>query len=136
MDSFEGAPSGWVLKTWRNNPNAGSFVRTNTPDGESAARIHSTSGDDALYWQQVAVKPNTNYELTGIIKTQNVVITEAGGQIGANLSIWGTREVSNSVAGTRNWTKAQLRFNSVTRSSVKIAVRLGHHGSTTWNRLV
>jgi hypothetical protein len=62
------------------------------------------------------------------VKTENV---KSQGNIGANLSLWSQPEVSRSITGTHDWTWVQLPFNSGSRTSVDLCLRLGHHGNLT-----
>ena len=94
-------------------------------------KISTTTPDDARWIQTVTVKPNTNYRVSGWIKTQNVVPENANsGSAGANLSIYGTWTHSPGLLGTQNWTYVTVDFNSGNSSQAQIAVRLGYWSDT------
>ena len=64
------------------------------------------------------------------MKTEDVQIVQARGQVGANLSLLESAERSNSLTGTIDWTYLTLKFNSQDRTTVRAGARLGHNGST------
>jgi hypothetical protein len=97
--------------------------------GRGSARISSLTATDAYFEQEVSVEPETQYLLTGWIKTDNVV-----SGAGANLALSGTS--AEGRFGTTDWTRVVLWFNSDSRTKVTIAARLGYPGKpsagTAW----
>jgi hypothetical protein len=93
----------------------------NAHSGASSVRISSPFGTDAWFQQEVRVEPETQYMLTGWIKTENVV-----SGTGANLSLIGTWFASEGRFGTTDWTRVVLWFNSGPRTTVTIGARLGY----------
>jgi hypothetical protein len=130
--SFESpkAPA-WSANSWRGNKTVGRIVRDGPREGRQLATLDSDQADDASFQQKVAVQPHTRYLLSGWSRTKKVTITEKGGQVGANLSILGGYERSSTtLTGSKDWTYLTLVFDSGDRTSVQVAARLGHHGST------
>ena len=101
-------------------------------EGGTSMRIENTTGDDYCIFQKVVVKPGTRYRFSGVIKTKGVVAR--GGA--ATLSLLGTWSGSKSVAGSGNWEKVSVEFDSGAEPTITVAVRLGHWGSlamgTAW----
>lgn len=135
--SFEEAPqSGWVVRSWRMNPRASAIVTDHSRSGKGSAILRSGQSDDCMFAQKVTVKPEKRYLLCGWVQSKDVVIVDRAGQMGANLSVWGGFESSQSIVGTMDWTYLTLVFNSGGRTEVEVGCRLGHHGSlasgTAW----
>ena len=66
--------------------------------GKRCIAISTETGVDAGWIAVVPVKPNTTYNLSGWIKTQNVK-----GAMGASLGIEGRKETYGSLTGTNKW---------------------------------
>ena len=86
--------------------------------------------NDIHFTQELTVQPQTDYVFSGWVKTEDVQIVPAGGQVGANLSLLESAERSHSFTGTNDWTYLTLKFNSQDRTTVRAGARLGHNGST------
>ena len=103
----------------------------NAHSGTSSGRISSSSATDAYFYQHVNVEPETQYLLSGWIKTENVV-----SGTGANLSLIDTWFHSEGRFGTTDWTRVVLWFNSGPSTSVTIGARLGYSSNpsagTAW----
>lgn len=129
--SFETEAGGrWLVVSWRQNREAAVVQGEEVKEGEKAVVIRSADADDARYLQQVAVKPNTRYLLCGWVRTKGVEVVEKGGRHGANLSLDGGYEATDSLVGTRDWTYVTLIFDSGKRSEVTVCARLGFYFST------
>ncbi len=132
----EEATNKWSLRSWRNNGNVFAIVNDASKSGKAAAVLRSPTGDDAMIWQQVAVKPATQYLLTGWVRTEKIVIDQEEGTMGANFCIGSDSETSRSLVGTNDWTYLTLIFNSGDRITIEVGARLGHHSSiasgTAW----
>ena len=94
---------------------------TTAHSGASSVRISLPSVGDAWFQQQVTVEPETQYLLTGWIKTENV---HSGA--GANLSLVDTYTQSEGRFGTTDWTRVYLWFNSGPKTKITIGPRLGN----------
>ena len=88
--------------------------------GSSSIRISSPYVTHAWFKQEVTVEPETQYLLSGWIKTENV---RSGS--GANLAIFGTWFYSEGRFGTTDWTRVVVWFNSGPSTKVTIGARLG-----------
>ena len=99
--------------------------------GVSSVRISSSTATYAWYEQVVTVEPNTQYMLTGWVKTENV---SSGG--GANLSLLSGWLHSEGLYGTNDWTRVNLQFNSGPTTQLTIGAQLGYFGNmstgTVW----
>ncbi len=130
--SFE-APdsSAWVVTSWRVNNAVGHVAKGKSHAGQRFAVLDTDQADDATFKQIVTVKAKTKYLLCGWVKTENVTIAETGGTVGASLSILGGFErTPTSMLGTKDWTYLSFAFDSGDRTTIEVAARLGHHGST------
>jgi Bacterial Ig domain/Bacterial TSP3 repeat len=126
FESGTGTPTGWQTGAW--NLPAATFTWDSKTFfvGSRSVKIRAQSTNDAYWTQPVAVQPNTDYILSGWIKTQNV----AGGA-GANLGLYGTFTYTAGVFDTTDWTYITLPFNSGTASQVTVAARLGYWAYTS-----
>jgi hypothetical protein len=102
-----------------------------TRDGEvkysktDSYKIQSDTPNDAMFYKEVTVTPNTPYKVTCMVKTQDVTTEKEVSNAGAQISIADTVEQSKSITGTNDWQKLEFIFNSKNRTSVKIGFRLG-----------
>ena len=110
----------WTTDQWR--PSA-SFSRdvSNAHSGDVSVKITAPTISDARYLQDVTVEPDTQYMLSGWIKTENV----AEG-VGANLSLFGTWTHTEGLVGTHDWTRVSLWFKSGSETRITIGARLGY----------
>ncbi|MBI2052803.1 MAG: hypothetical protein HYT34_00995, partial [Candidatus Ryanbacteria bacterium] len=93
--------------------------------GLRSAKIRCADINHARWIQSVPVQPNTNYILTGWIKTQDVANTREVSNVGANL-------VANmNTLAPNDWTYQKVLFNSGDKSSVTIGASLGTWGGMT-----
>lgn len=99
--------------------------------GSKSVKINSPVANDARWLQDISVQPNTNYILSGWIKTENVEHSGQPVDAGANLTLFNTWTHSEGVYGTTNWQFVQLSFNSGDNLNVTIGGRLGYWGGTT-----
>ena len=88
-------------------------------------KIESPDYNDAVFYKEVEVKPNTPYKVTCMVKTENVEVQEKNTDAGAMICLLETTEVSKSIVGTNEWQELTFMFNSKDKESVKIAFRLG-----------
>jgi hypothetical protein len=90
--------------------------------------IHSVVENDARWVQTVGVASDSNYFLSGWIRTDGVGPIGSERGAGASLSLFGTWTRSEHLLGTSEWTCNGIRFNSGSDSQVTVAARLGHWG--------
>ena len=91
----------------------------------SSYKIVSTKENDAMFYKEITVIPNTPYKVTCMVKTKDVKTVETGKNGGAHISIADTTEKSKSITGTNDWQRLEFIFNSKNRTSVNIGFRLG-----------
>lgn len=127
----DGTSKNWTLRSYREEGDAATRLGDQVKQGKKSLRIRSdnATGNDIAFVQNVTVKPNTRYLLSGWVKTKDVAITEKGGTTGANLGVFGRQEMSESLVGDQDWTYLSLVFDSGDQSELEVGVRLGHNGS-------
>lgn len=91
----------------------------------SSYKIESLDYNDAVFYKEIEVKPNTPYKVTCKVKTENVVQEEENNGAGAMICLLETTEVSKNIIGTKDWEELTFIFNSKNKEKVKIAFRLG-----------
>ncbi len=115
----DGSPSDW---TRLGDPSIDQIVKHS---GNYSAKI--SINNTGLYELNKTVEPNTQYLISGYIKTSNVTD-------GAYLSVVNnasTSYFSNRIVGTQDWTPVYLRWYSGNNTSMKIQCRLTDAG-TAW----
>lgn len=88
-------------------------------------RITSDTLNDAMFYKEIEVTPNTPYKVTCMVKTQDVKTKKEVSNGGAHISIADSVEKSKSITGTNDWQKLEFIFNSKDRTTVKLGFRLG-----------
>jgi len=88
-------------------------------------KIESPNYNDAVFYKEVKVKPNTAYKVTCMVKTENIIAEKENTDAGAMISLLEEIETSKSIVGTNDWQELTFMFNSKNRETVKIAFRLG-----------
>ena len=88
-------------------------------------KLTNENYNDAMFFQEVQVTPNTPYRVTCMVKTENVEAKNGNSGVGAQISIEGSTERSSAVQGTTDWQEIELIFNSKNREEINIGFRLG-----------
>lgn len=91
----------------------------------SSYRIINEEYNDAAFYKEIDVEPNTMYKISCMIKTENIeceLSTEDGG---AMIGILETTEHTKPITGTNDWQYVEFMFNSKNKDRVKIGFRLG-----------
>ena len=88
-------------------------------------KIKSDTPNDAMFYKEIEVIPNTPYKVTCMVKTDKVKTKKEASIGGAHICIADTVEKSKSITGTNDWQKLEFIFNSKNRTSVKVGFRLG-----------
>ena len=130
-----------------------SFVRYSSADpsglwpvaghgGGSGVMISHQQLNDSRFYQPVTVRPNTNYRVSGWIKTLDVTqgpeVVFGGANIGILERSIGplTYVRGGNLFGTHDWTYVFVDFNSGTETQLNIDVRLGMYSGevtgTAW----
>jgi hypothetical protein len=100
-------------------------------DGIHSIKVSADTPNDASWIQTIALQPETNYLLTGWIKTENVEHSSQAVDAGANLCLFGTWQRTAGVFGTSDWQEVRMTFNSGPTGSVTIGARLGFWSGVT-----
>ena len=90
--------------------------------GKHSVTISSKPGSDCAWMSTVDVQRNTRYRLSGWIRTKDVA-RGAGAQL--HIHELGREVVSPTVAGTEDWTRVQVEFNSGKHAKVQVACLFG-----------
>ena len=118
---------------WNTNQYGGNDVKYQWADighvGKHSVMIHSDKGVDAGWMTDIKCDPNTDYILSGWIKTEGV--TRIGTAQGAVLNLHVHQLKTNAVSGTHDWTRVELKFNSGEESHVIINCLFGGWGLAT-----
>lgn len=88
-------------------------------------KIENKDYNDAMFYKEIKVEPNTAYRVTCMVKTDNVINQNDKYIGGAQISINNTTECSEALTGTNDWTELTFMFNSNNRTSLEIGFRLG-----------
>lgn len=88
-------------------------------------KIENKDYNDAMFYKEIKVEPNTAYLVTCMVKTDNVINQNDKYIGGAQISINNTTECSEALTGTNDWTELTFMFNSNNRTSLEIGFRLG-----------
>ncbi len=92
---------------------------------KNSYKIFSKEENDAMFYKEIKVIPNTPYKMTCMVKTEDVKTIKQISDAGAHISIADTVEKSKSIIGTSDWQSLEFIFNSKNRTSVKLGFRLG-----------
>lgn len=97
---------------------------------DNSYKIVSEQQNNAAFFKDVEVEPNSVYKVTCYVKTDNVIPEDVNTDGGANIGIMDSYEISKSITGTNDWQQIEMMFNSQNRTSVKIGFRLGGNTGT------
>ena len=127
----DGKPIGWRTVT---HSGRGEFsVAEIGHSGNRSVKISSEQGGDVSWSAQAPVKPRTDYQLTGWIKTENV--RKIGGARGVMLNIHEMQDPvrggTKAVVADNDWTRVELNFNSGQMTETTINCLFGGWGRAT-----
>lgn len=88
-------------------------------------KLESNDFNDAMFYKEITIKPNTSYKLSCMVKTENVESEKEGNNGGAQISVLNTTESSEIITGTNDWQKLEFIFDSKNRDKIEIGFRLG-----------
>lgn len=126
IDAASSLPAGWSVRDYAGR--ADHAISSDAHTGTHSLKITSTRGADASMHVDVPVEPNTDYVLSGWIKTKNV---RNGTGLGALLNVHLTEFRTPAVSGTSDWKKVQVRFNSGPLARESINCLFGGWGQST-----
>jgi len=133
-------PTEWDVVSYKGQRQNAIAIEDVSRTALRSARLYASAGsgligskpqtDDIRFTQQVSVKPNAWYHLSGWVKTENVA-PEMGKSKGALLSIEdGVKVESVSITGIEDWTYVVRVFQVDEQSPITVAARLGFYGCT------
>ncbi|MDA7523092.1 CotH kinase family protein, partial [bacterium] len=131
----DGTPARWDPVT---HSGQGTFsLSNNAHTGGRAVQISSEKGGDLSWATRIRVKPHTDYQLSGWIKTEGVV--KISGARGAMFNIHELQDPVGggtlAVTGTQDWTHVELTFNTGALEFITINCLYGGWGrcsGTAW----
>lgn len=88
-------------------------------------KIENEISNDAMFYREISVRPNTPYRVTCMVKTKNVIGNKNDPTAGAQICLYGTEEHSDVIQGNTDWIKLEFMFNSKCNSKVEVGFRLG-----------
>ena len=88
-------------------------------------KIENNDYNDACFYREIEVEPNTPYKISCMVRTRNIVGENSKQDVGATIGLLDTLEYSAPLRGTNDWQKIEYMFNSKNRNKVKISFRLG-----------
>ncbi len=94
-------------------------------------KIENKMENDAMFYKEISVRPNTPYKVTCMIKTEDVRNNDDNPLAGAQICLNRTEEHSEVITGTQDWTEIQFLFNSKCNDKVEIGFRLGGNMAKT-----
>jgi putative membrane-bound dehydrogenase-like protein len=116
-------PAAWQIRDY--NGEATHEIAKKAHAGEYCLKIASKTGSDASMFVDVHVEPNTDYVLSGWIKTDKLTKTTG---MGALLNVHGTPYKTEPVIGTTAWQKVSVAFNSGALRTASINCLFGGWG--------
>ena len=123
--SFEDiTPAHWQKAVWGGKNIKFSFDEQGR-NGDNSVSLASQEGINAAYYTQIDISPNTDYKLTGWIKTRNVEKLDG---TGALIVINFARDKAPVLTGNNNWTRISYQFNSENRENITLYCLLGGWG--------
>lgn len=126
-------PDDWKIHQW-SGPNGGVTYdidrrRRFVHSGKRSLRIGSTAGHDTCMNQRIPVKPDTEYRLSGWVKSDNV---KGARGVQYNLHALQPNGRTESITGSKDWTKVQTRFSTKSgQQSVLLNTLFGGWGRAT-----
>lgn len=120
-------PQGWKLRNYKGEA---VWELTTEPgaahSGMQALHVTSGTGADTSYYVDIPVEPNTDYQLSGWVRTKGV-----RGALGATLNVHLTKIQTQAIGGDTPWTRVETAFNSGNRKSVSVNALFGGYGQST-----
>ncbi len=126
----DGKPDNWQVRTYSGQ--AKHFGGDTGHSGAASFAIQSDTGSDTSYHFDLDLDPNTDYLVSGWIKTQDLKVR--GGGKGAMLeihSLGGRQPFTKPLAGTNDWTRVELKFGTGAQREVSFNLLYGGWGHAT-----
>lgn len=133
IDADRNMPADWMSRTYQGEANQ-VVDRKEARSGKRSLRINAPVGADSSAFAKVTLEPNTDYRLSGWVKTKGL-----SGARGAQLNvheIQGENSArTNGIRKNNDWTLLEVDFNSGNRTQVTINCLFGGWGQskgTAW----
>lgn len=92
--------------------------------------IESEDYNDALFFKEISVEPNTPYKITCKVKTENVE-SDKPETSGACISLMDTADQTIPIQGTTDWQEVSLLVDTKNDTSMKVCFRLGGYDGSS-----
>ncbi len=129
-DGPASAPTGWHAHLYGDKGETSFSVAAENlfvRSGKRSLKIQSRKGADAGWRTEIAVKPDTEYRLSGWIMTRGV-----SGAKGALLNVHSMEgAVTQALQKRQDWTQVEVAFHSGRRSAIVINCLFGGWGMST-----
>jgi hypothetical protein len=126
-----GTPDNWTKESYDSSP-VMLWDDTQSFEGNRSVKITLTTHNDARWMQTVNVQPNTNYLVSGWIKTDYDSGSIQRVDLDAFLFLLEYPvHHSQPLFSTNDWTYVSFAFNSGEQTQFTVAARLGGWGETT-----
>ena len=122
-------PAGWSSRSYGGAEAEYKWVDGGR-NGGKCLQISSTGGSDAGWYAECPVEPNTDYRLSGWVKTKDV---KNNGGRGAqfNTHNGAGQPRTRAIAGTQDWTRLEVTFNSGALERLGVNCLFGGWGNST-----
>lgn len=120
-------PMHWESRTYAGKAEH-SMVKSGRGDS-MCLKIESKDGADTSWFQDIAVEKNTDYEISGWIRTEGIK-----GATGAMLelhSLNGAQPKSKAITGTTDWTRVSFRISTGGQDNISLNLLYGGWGRST-----
>lgn len=124
-------PAGWRAHTYGGRASFAWAADGRT--GRRSVSIVSRDGADAAWRQTMAVRSYSTYRLSGWIRTEGVKTSTGRGALLNVHSLSGAE--TKAIAGTRDWTRVAVEFETGSRTSVLVNCLFGGWGLATGRAL-
>lgn len=122
-------PLEWRIEGWQDKGAVCSYVVTSEvkKNGRYAAKIEHQGKADSRWVQEIWVKPNATYQISGWIKTENILREGTGAYIG----VMNAPDQTKVLWGTNDWQRVEMVYSTDDQKSILLACRLGDYGAIT-----
>jgi len=125
-----GTPKNWNTKIFRGSA-LHAVDRKAAKSGENSLRISSEVGADAGWYTEVKVKPNTDYRLSGWIKTEAVAGANGGLLNAHGYPAKGPEGRTRGLRKRNDWTRVETDLNTGNKTQLSFSALYGGWGTST-----
>ncbi len=125
-------PTGWYRDMWDTGMGISSLTLDANGYEGACVKVENASANDARFAQDIAVSPDTLYEISAMVRAEGISAGENGDAIGANLSVKDTFSYSDSLYDTDGqWVKLTLYGKTgADQTEMTVCARVGGYSST------